>query len=280
MAAPPARNAASQWKPRDISAPKRTVTNIRLKNHAMDAQPRLMTDDLILETLLHGEIELQGQFVPGFNYTFLVKFTHPSLALQAVYKPRRGEQPLWDFPPDSLALREVAAYRVSSSLGWGLVPVTVLREAGPYGPGSLQQFIQHDPNYHYFNFSPADRERLRPVALFDLLVNNADRKGGHILVDGDQKLWLIDHGLCFHEDDKLRTVIWDFAGQSIPGELLADLAKFRRSLDDPAGLPTVLAECLTTAEMQALRQRATRLLEEGSFPLPPRDRRAFPYPPI
>jgi streptogramin lyase len=120
-----------------------------------------------------------------------------------------------DFPRASLARREVAAYLVSEALGWRLVPPTVYRKDGPIGSGSLQLFIEHDPGYHYFTFSDADRQRLHPVAIFDLLINNADRKGSHLLLDPDGHLWLIDHGLCFHREDKLRTVIWDFAGEPI-----------------------------------------------------------------
>ena len=145
--------------------------------------------------------------------------------LPAVYKPIRGEQPLWDFPDNTLARREVAAYLVSEALGFHFVPYTTLREDGPfYGEGSLQQYIEYDPEYHYFSFSQEDKERLRPVAFFDLLVNNADRKGSHVLIEKDtDKLWVIDHGICFHEEDKLRTVIWDFAGKPIPGELCGTL---------------------------------------------------------
>ena len=142
------------------------------------SQEAALNVDPIEGILLQGRIELQGQFVLGYNYTFLVRVTSGEDSLQAVYKPRQGEQPLWDFPEQSLAQREVAAYLVSQALGWELVPVTVLRGAGPFGPGSLQQYIEHDPEYHYFTFSPEDRQRLQPAAVFDALVNNADRKGG------------------------------------------------------------------------------------------------------
>ncbi len=177
-----------------------------------------MTDSLkiLRPALEQGEIELKGQFMLGSNYTFLVNVICPGQEIQAVYKPMRGEQLLWDFPEASLAGREVAAYLVSEALGFGFVPLTILRD-GPFGHGSLQQYIDHNPNLHYFNLKPADRPRLRPVALFDLLINNADRKGGHILIQKrTRKLFLIDHGLCFHAEDKLRTVIWDFAGEQIP----------------------------------------------------------------
>ncbi|HCM96855.1 MAG: hypothetical protein A2X25_05350 [Chloroflexi bacterium GWB2_49_20] len=240
----------------------------------------LLADETIQEILLHGEIELQGQFVLGYNYTFLVQVSAQNNSIQAVYKPRRGEQPLWDFPADSLSKREVAAYLVSQASGWDLVPVTVLRETGPFGPGSLQSYIEHDSEIHYFNFSVETKSHLRPVALFDLLINNADRKGGHLLLDADQRVWLIDHGLCFHEEEKLRTVIWDFAGQIIPNELLAALAKVKSALDDRDGLFGALASHLSLAELTALQSRCIRLMAEGFFPYPPKDRRAFPYPPI
>lgn len=224
-----------------------------------------------------GEFELQGQFMLGSNYTFLVKIHHEGREYQAVYKPSQGEQPLWDFPDQTLARREVAAYLVSQALGWCFVPFTVLREDGPYGPGSLQRFIAYDPNYHYFNFTDEDKERLRPVMLFDLLCNNADRKGSHVIIEKKtNKLWLIDHGLCFHEQEKLRTVIWDFSGQPIPDELLKALALLSSSSD----FLTELQLYLSPREISALVARADALVASGLFPLPPEDRRAFPYPPI
>ncbi len=226
--------------------------------------------------LENGEIELKGQFTRGNNYTFLVNVCHAESEIPAVYKPTRGEQPLWDFPENSLAGREVCAYLVSQVLGFGMVPFTLLRE-GPLGPGSLQQYIDHDPDYHYFNFKPAELERLRPVVLFDLLVNNADRKGSHILVEKHtRKLYLIDHGLCFHVEDKLRTVIWNFAGQPIPPDLLVALASLRAN----GQLPASLARYLSPEEVAALDQRAEALLAAGHFPYPPEDRRAFPFPPV
>jgi uncharacterized repeat protein (TIGR03843 family) len=228
--------------------------------------------------LEHGEIDLQGQFVLGSNYTFLVKVKHNGMELPAVYKPMRGEQPLWDFPPASLAGREVAAWLTSEALGFGLVPFTVLRD-GPFGPGSLQEYIDHDPNLHYFSFKPADIQRLRPVALFDLLVNNADRKGGHILLQKrTRRIYLIDHGLCFHAEEKLRTVLWDFAGEGIPGDLISALENFRAHLSDD--LSNALGEYLIPRELDALEARLEMLLERAIFPLPPEDRRAWPYPPI
>lgn len=227
--------------------------------------------------LQHGELELKGQFMLGSNYTFLVNVQHNDQVLQAVYKPSKGEQPLWDFPEHTLAHREVAAYIVSEALGWNFVPFTALRGDGPYGPGSIQQFIAYNPNYHYFNFSDEDKARLEPVMLFDLLCNNADRKGSHVIIEAEtDKMWLIDHGLCFHEQDKLRTVIWDYAGQPIPDNLLEDLTH----LPSDQKLLTDLQPYLSPREISALITRAEALTATDIFPLPPEDRRAFPYPPI
>ena len=150
--------------------------------------------------MTHGDLELKGQFTLGSNYTFLVDVHHQNKTVQAVYKPTQGEQPLWDFPENTLAGREVAAYLVSECLDFHLVPFTMLRNDGPYGAGSLQQFIEYDPEYHYFNFTEEDRQLLKPVVVFDMLCNNADRKGGHVFFEEDtHKLFAIDHGICFHE---------------------------------------------------------------------------------
>ena len=222
----------------------------------------------------HGDLELKGQFTFGSNYTFLVEITYEDQTIPAVYKPKRGEQPLWDFPESSLAHREVAAYLVSEALGLHIVPYTILRADGPYGAGSLQQFIEYDPEYHYFNFTDEDKLQLEPVVLFDMLVNNADRKGGHVFFEaGTHKLYAIDHGICFHEEDKLRTVLWDFGGQKIPDDLKARLAL-------PPSLLTDLEPHLSPGELAALQTRAERILNRGTFPRQPRDRRAIPWPPL
>lgn len=242
-------------------------------------RPEIPTD--LQNAFAGGKIDLEGQFTLGSNYTFLVQVTLNDLCFPAVYKPIRGEQPLWDFPEETLALREVAAYAVSDFLGWGLVPYTILAPDGPYGPGSLQQFIEYNPNYHYFNFKPEDRARLHPVALFDHLTNNADRKGSHVFFEkGTRHLYAIDHGLCFHVEDKLRSVIWDFAGQPINAELLADLQRLVDALAAPEGLPSVLQALLHPDEIAALSERAVELLRGGVFPQPPEYRRAYPYPPL
>jgi uncharacterized repeat protein (TIGR03843 family) len=228
-----------------------------------------------------GEIELQGQFMLGSNYTFLVEVRHQEQIFAGVYKPQKGTNPLWDFPAESLAWREVAAYILSEFLGWGLVPYTTLREDGPYGPGSLQKFIEYNPNQHYFNFRPKDKDRLRPVALFDHLVNNADRKGSHVLLEKRTRhLYAIDHGLCFHAEDKLRTVIWDFAGQDIAPAHLDDIRRMCAALETRSNLFAELEPYLNPEELTALAERGQVLLAEARFPQPPQDRRAFPYPPL
>lgn len=234
-----------------------------------------MTDSsLLLKALQHGDLELKGQFMLGSNYTFLVDVTYNDKIYPAVYKPSRGEQPLWDFPEQSLAQREVAAYIVSEALGFHFVPFTALREDGPYGAGSIQQYIEYDPEYHYFNFSEEDKQLLKPVVLFDLLVNNADRKGGHVFFENEShKLFAIDHGICFHEDDKLRTVLWDFGGQRIPDNL-------RSRLSLPSSLLADLERYLSPGEISALCTRAESILQRGIFPRQPRDRRAMPWPPL
>lgn len=234
----------------------------------------------ITTALQQGVLTLKGEFMWGSNYTFLVEVRHAEETYQGVYKPTQGERPLWDFPVASLARREAAAYLVSQALGWQLVPPTVYRPDGPIGPGSLQLFIEHNPEYHYFNFSEEDRQRLRPVALFDVLINNADRKGSHILFDTDHHLWLIDHGICFHVENKLRTVIWDFAGERLSEELVSALNSIRPQLDAFTPLTTNLGGLLGPEEISALAARADRLLARGRYPNPHSDRRPYPWPPV
>lgn len=239
--------------------------------------------------LQDGDLTLKGEFMWGSNYTYLVDVSLPHSSLQAVYKPTRGVRPLWDFPPPSLARRETAAWVVSEALDWQLVPVTVYRKDGPLGPGSLQLYIDHNPEYHYFNYTETDRQRLRPVSLFDLLLNNADRKGSHILIDPENHMWLIDHGLCFHTEEKLRTVIWDFAGEPIPDYLLKDLKRMLWQLkphangdagNTEADLVEQLHHYLSQGEISALARRADRLIASGCFPNPDPNRRQYPWPPV
>ncbi len=240
-----------------------------------------MVNELLRAAFENGTIELKGQFTLGSNYTFFVSVAHEQQIISAVYKPQKGEQPLWDFPENTLSGREVAAYLVSEALGWDIVPYTIFREDGPYGPGSLQQYIEYNPDYHYFNFTPTDKERLRPVALFDLLTNNADRKGSHVFFEKRTKhLYAIDHGLCFNEEDKLRSVIWDFAGEVFSPELVAALEGLRACLKPNAALHTALLRYLNPTEIATLDLRAETLIAHGEFPYPPNHRRVYPYPPL
>ena len=231
-----------------------------------------------LEMLGFGEIELLVQFTRGSNHTFLARVTLEGKSLEAVYKPQRGEQPLWDFPSETLARREVAAYLVSEALGWELVPPTVYRQDGPYGQGSLQLRVNHNPQSHYFTFDRVTRQRLRPAAVFDLIVNNADRKGGHILLGEKGKIWLIDHGTCFHAEPKLRTVVWDFVGETIPAELLASVQGTQEQVAENRNLRNELENYLSWEELRALDERLGALLAAPRFPEVSSEKRVTPWP--
>jgi len=234
--------------------------------------------------LQNGLFTIKGEFLWGSNYTFLSQLEIDENVIAAVYKPSRGERPLWDFPPESLAKREVAAYLVSEALGWELVPPTVYRQDAPLGSGSMQLFIDHDPEYHYFNFKPDDLDRLRPVVLFDMVINNADRKGSHILFDKVKHLWCIDHGVSFHNQDKLRTVIWDFIGDAIPEELFCDLIRFKSLLqssqDQNSELIFELSKYISILEIESIQRRIEQIIKIGVFPSPDPHRRAFPWPQV
>lgn len=237
-------------------------------------------DALILKTLQTGEIKVEGQFMWGSNYTLLCDVTCEEEILKAVYKPTQGERPLWDFPGETLAGREVAAYLISQYGHWNFVPPTVYRKDGPSGAGSFQLFIEHDPEYHYFKFSPEDREKLKPVALFDAVINNTDRKGGHVLVDSEKHFWLIDHGVCFHAQPKLRTVIWDFANQPIPEKLCQQITELRQKLLPGQTLHTELSAYLSSVEIIAMIGRINKLLKERVYPQPFDKRYSYPWPPV
>lgn len=233
----------------------------------------------ILDILSTGEMDMVGLLPWGSNYTFLVNICQTSEEMSAIYKPRKGERPLWDFPRGTLCQRERAAYLVSDTLGWHIVPPTVLRD-GPHGLGAVQFFVDHDPDSHYFNLDRPFAAALQRFALFDVLVNNADRKGGHVLLDNNGRLWSIDHGICFHVEYKLRSVIWDFAGEPIPADLLADLATLSNRLQDGAHPFAVeMAELLSGRELRALRRRTERLIEQERFPQPGPGRH-YPWPPV
>jgi uncharacterized repeat protein (TIGR03843 family) len=225
-----------------------------------------------LELLRDGEIEVEGRMPWSSNATFLVRVQDRVSCARAIYKPTRGERPLWDFAP-GLHRRELAAYRLSEAMGLELVPPTVVRE-GPYGEGSLQWFVTADHQQHYFTiYEQRDdlHDRLRAMAVFDLVANNTDRKSGHVLVDADDAIWGIDHGLCFARDFKLRTVIWEFAGEEIPHPLVDAVARVAERV------PLDVAALLADDEVEALGERARWIVDEPVFPVDTTGRR-YPWP--
>lgn len=228
-----------------------------------------------LDILRSGEVEVLGRMPWSSNATLLVELRHDGACLRAVYKPRRGERPLWDFPA-GLDRREVAAYELSAWLGWDIVPETVLRDddALPFGVGSLQRFVPFDVEAHYFTLlEDADRHAaLRTIACFDLLANSADRKGGHCLAGDDGRVWAVDNGLTFHVEPKLRTVIWDFSSEAIDDDLLAGV---RRVADE--GGPDSLAHLLAADERDALVERAVDVVATGTYPIDTTGR-CYPWP--
>jgi hypothetical protein len=232
--------------------------------------------------LERGAIEAMELIPWGSNYTFAVLLRGADGACcYGVYKPRRGEVPLRDFPSGTLYKREVAAYLFSRELGWDLVPPTVVREDGPHGIGSMQLYVQPktDAGAQFDRVRESHRCDLQRMALFDLLANNADRKGGHCLLDVRGHVWGIDHGLTFHHVPKLRTVIWDFCGEQIPSELVGDLGAFRYTPERMAGLVRLLRPLLAEQELEALMQRWDRLLANPCYPqLDPY--RNVPWPPF
>jgi uncharacterized repeat protein (TIGR03843 family) len=230
--------------------------------------------------LRDGTIELAGLMPDSSNYTFLVRVADNELSGLAIYKPRRGERPLWDFPRGTLCQREAAAYLVSEALGWHLVPPTVLRDADPHGFGSVQMFIDADPRAHYFSLQGDFDDVFRRMAAFDILVNNADRKGGHVLLGNDGRVWAIDHGITFHAEPKLRTVIWEYAGEPLPSDIVEPINELAARLEQPSDVLTVaLNELLDREEVDALKRRTARLLARGRFPSPGNGR-SMPWPPI
>jgi uncharacterized repeat protein (TIGR03843 family) len=225
-----------------------------------------------LTVLAEGEIEVEGRMPWSSNATFLVRVTLDGVALRAIYKPHRGERRLWDFP-DGLYRREVAAYQLAQALGWPHIPETIIRPVAPFGEGSLQRFVDADFDEHYFTLleEPRHQAGLQAMGVFDMVANNADRKGGHCLLDREDRIWGIDHGLCFNVAPKLRTVIWDFAGEPIAEPLLADLR--RLALDPPPSVATLL----DPSETDALVRRAQRIAARAVFP-DPGDDRPYPWP--
>jgi uncharacterized repeat protein (TIGR03843 family) len=256
------------------------------------------------DRLRTAPFELVGRFADASNATLLVRLTDrdPRTLAQladelghepdlddldprdlAVHKPERGEAPLWDFPPGTLHRREVAAYEIACALGWDLVPETVLRADGPFGPGSLQRFVPHDPQVHYFALLEAgDAEvvaQLRAMVVFDVVIDNADRKGGHVLleIDADRpgRVRLVDHGVSLNVEPKLRTVAWEFAGEPVPHELCQDVARLPEAVDGELGQR--LAPLLDPEEIDALVTRARALVERPVLPAPS-GRHPYPWP--
>jgi uncharacterized repeat protein (TIGR03843 family) len=225
------------------------------------------------DVLAEGDVEIVGRMPWSSNATFLVEACLDGATARGIYKPHAGERPLWDFP-DGLFRREVAAYELSAALGWEVVPLTILREDLPHGVGSLQQFVEADFEQHYFTLleDEATHDQLRRMAVFDIVSNNTDRKGGHCLVDRERHIWGIDNGLSFHAEFKLRTVIWDFGGEPVAPELLADLELL---VED--GLPDAVAALLGTFERDAVLTRARAVLREGELPVDETGRR-YPWP--
>jgi uncharacterized repeat protein (TIGR03843 family) len=222
----------------------------------------------VANALLEAEVDEVTLLLDSSNYVFLASLTHEVHgAGLAIYKPARGERPLSDFPYGTLHRREVGAYEVSRTLGWDMVPPTVERD-GPAGVGSMQLFVEHDPTEHYFDFreDSALHPQLVRIAVFDLITNNADRKGGHVLRGPGGRLWAIDNGLCFHRQEKLRTVIWDFADTSVPEDLRGDLERLCTALDDGDAEADGVRQHLGPGESEALSRRVKALLGAGALP--------------
>lgn len=232
------------------------------------------------ELLMCGKIEMEGVVPWSSNYTYLVTVKTDTKQAYGIYKPQCGERPLWDFETGSLCRREVAAYELSAALGFPNVPVTILREDAPQGLGMLQQFIDHKRRENFFTIRDRCREEMKKVALFDALINNTDRKGGHILLDEQGVVWAIDHGVTFHEDPKLRTVIWDFMDDPIPDVLLKQLEKLRAAMKSGTPLRVQMEGLLARSELRALNARLTELLRFRVYPSPPEDWPHIPWPPV
>jgi uncharacterized repeat protein (TIGR03843 family) len=234
--------------------------------------------DDALPLLRAGEISVEGRLVDASNASFYCAVSADGVTAACVYKPVAGERPLWDFPDGSLAEREVAAYELSQATGWAIVPPTVYRD-GPLGPGMVQLWIAEDETVDVVSLiRRRDTFALRRIAVFDAVINNADRKGGHLLPTGAGHVYGVDHGVSFHVEDKLRTVLWQWAGNRLPAELVADLESLRAQLDVTLG--ERLHDLLTTREVRRAMRRVDRLLATGRHPEPSGDWPAVPWPPM
>jgi uncharacterized repeat protein (TIGR03843 family) len=225
------------------------------------------------------DLELVGILQGASNYTFLAQLgPHAPAGLRVVYKPARGESPLWDFEAGTLYQREVAAYQLSKVLGWPRIPPTVVREQGPHGVGALQLYVDADRR-HFLSEQTVQRETWLRIALFDVITNNADRKSGHCLFDAEDRVWVIDHGLTFHADPKLRTVIWDFAGEPLPSDLCGDLERALVAVDK-GNLAEELDRLLRPGEVRVLKRRLRGVLDPTwRFP-EPTSAWSVPWPPV
>jgi hypothetical protein len=230
-----------------------------------------------LDLLARGDLRPLSLLPRASNFTFLAEVVDGDRTALAVYKPREGETPLWDFPEGTLCNREVAAYLVARELGWPDVPATVLRD-GPHGEGSVQLYVEADPAEHYFTLRDRFEDVFRAVAAFDLVVGNGDRKAGHCLLAPDGRIWVVDHGLCFASDPWLRTVIWDFAGEPIPEALLADIER-AGSVIRSGSLREELEVVLSQEEVDTLAERARGVAAAGRYP-EPGPGRSHPWPVI
>jgi uncharacterized repeat protein (TIGR03843 family) len=234
-------------------------------------------DEAVERLLSEGDMEILGLMPRASNYTFLSRVRLEDDETYAVYKPRAGEAPLWDFPDGTLCKREVAAYVVSAALGWPSVPPTVLRD-GPEGPGSVQLFVEFDPHEHYFTLQERRADDFRRIAAFDAVVNNADRKSGHCLLGTDDRIHVIDHGVCFSPAPKLRTVIWEFAGEQMAPELVAEVRRLTEELSR-GELGSELRSLLDPEEIEATAARGDALARAGRFPHPGPGR-PYPWPAV
>lgn len=231
-----------------------------------------------LDLLRTGEIVVEGRLVDASNATLYCRVRSDADDMVCIYKPRAGERPLWDFPTGTLSRREVAAYVVSELLGWDIVPPTVWRD-GPFGPGMVQEWIDVDEGVDLVELVQSDRSDLQRMAVFDVVINNSDRKGGHVLPTIDGRIFGIDHGVAFSIEDKVRTVLWQWEGDALPTDVVVDLERFAESLNE-VEVRDSLGGLLSGREVRALRRRVDRILAAGRHPGPSPDWPAIPWPPF
>jgi len=263
----------TQRPSRSQRLPGRTVT------FRYPPQSGLCDDEPALELLADGTLAVEGRLVAASNATLYCTVELDGQTAACVYKPVAGERPLWDFPLGTLAGREVAAYVVSRAAGWNLVPPTVMRD-GPYGPGMCQLWIDADTGTDLVALSRSrDQPKLRDMAVFDAVVNNADRKIGHLLPIGGGRLYGCDHGVCFAEEYKLRTVLWQWRGQKLPGRAVTALGKLEQELAS-GSLAETLPSLLSASEVAATKERVDLLIEHRVHPYPPENWPAVPWPPV